>query len=115
MEEYGLQVLKGPADHLRSGFNSLERAHMAPHPVQILQTKSEMEWTLKLDTVRRTYGSHMAMRLATEKSLLNRQRRLPGLESSNIARETLLGTDEKIDFSDFLNGKFFSTLFILML
>jgi proteasome maturation protein len=106
MEEQGIPIANGPFDHLRQGFTSFEQAHRDPHPIQILQNKSDFEWQLKLDTIRRTYGSHMAMRLATERQILSRPRRLPGLESSNIALSTMIGNDESIDFKDFLNGMF---------
>lgn len=59
----------------------------------------------KLDQVRRTHGSHMAMRLATEKENFSRLRRLPGLESSNVALQTLMGESESVDFPDFMNSK----------
>ena len=45
------------------------------------------------------------MRLKTEKETLSQVRRAPGLPSSMIALETVLGTDETIEFEDFLNGK----------
>ena len=61
----------------------------------------------KLDDVRRMYGSHMAMRLATERSIFGRPHRLAGLEtgiaSQPMSFQTVSGTDEKIDFTDFLN------------
>eukprot|EP01040_Poterioochromonas_malhamensis_P013934 gene13934-15383_t len=103
MNENGLPIASGPADHLRLGFSSLEQSHKAPHPIQVLQNQTDLEWALKLDVVRRTYGSHMAMRLATERKMLSRPRRLPGLESSNVAVSTMLGNAESIDFKDFLN------------
>lgn len=106
MESSGLPVYSGPVDHLRYGFNSLESAHGAQHPVQNIQKASNSSaWLAKLDVVRRTHGSHLAMRLATEKEIFGRNRRLPGLESSNIALQTMMGTDETVDFPDFLNGK----------
>lgn len=105
MDAQGLPILQGPVDHLRQGFRSLEQATSAQHPIQLMQNRSDLEWNLKLDTVRRTQGSHMAMRLATERTIMGRMRRLPGLKSSNIGMETLLGTDEQIDFKDYLNGK----------
>jgi hypothetical protein len=104
MDSQGLQVLQGPVDHLRQGFNSWEQQYAAPHPVQIIQNRQDFEWKLKLDTVRRTYGSHMAMRLATEKQMHSRMKRLPGLQSSHIALDTLMGEDTSIGFQDFLNG-----------
>ena len=60
-------------------------------------------WASKLDTVRRTHGSALAMRLATEKIMFSESHRLPGLKSSRVAHDTLMGTDNSIDFADFLN------------
>ncbi len=77
------------------------------HPVKLLQTNQKNSaWAMKLDSVRKTYGSHMAMRLETERQLLDHSHRLPGMESSKISLQTVMGTDESIEFSDFLNGKF---------
>lgn len=102
----GLPVLSGPVDTLRSGFRNLEHELKAPHPVASLEKSSrEFEWESKLDMVRRTYGSAMAMRLATEKAVCSRHQRLPGLQFSNINLDTVLGTDTKIEFADFLNGE----------
>jgi hypothetical protein len=69
------------------------------------------EWAAKLDFVRHVYGSHMAMRLATEKAVFSEPVHLPGIPSSRIALQTVLGTDTTIDFSDFLNSTLQHTLF----
>ena len=45
----------------------------------------------------------MAMRLATEKSIFDKSHRLAGLQSSSIISQTMMGTDERIEFSDYLN------------
>ena len=66
--------------------------------------RKEREFNSRLDTVARLYGVAAAMRLKTEKEILSKVRRVPGLPSSMIALETVLGTDETIDFEDFLNG-----------
>jgi proteasome maturation protein len=63
-----------------------------------------IEWKMKLDNVRRIYGSHPAMRLASEKASFSRNHRLPGLQSRNIGKNVVLGLNDKIEFSDFLNG-----------
>ncbi len=110
-----MPILQGPVDHLRQGFHSFEQAHQAPHPIQLMQNRSDMEWNFKLDTVRRTYGSHMAMRLATEKQVMSRMRRLPGLETSSIGMETVLGSDESIDFRDYLNSKYYLGFYLLFI
>jgi hypothetical protein len=111
----GLPILTGPVDHLRQGFQGLqlETAHLAVHPVQAIQQRGEFAYNRKLDMVRRTYGSHMAMRLAAEQAIYNRDRRLPGLESSHITSDTLAGSDISIDFQDFLNGKHLKLLNVL--
>jgi hypothetical protein len=106
MEQQGLPVYDGPLDHLRYGFRSLESEMGSAHPVSMFQkNRGEAEWLFKMDMVRRSYGSHMAMRLASEKAMLSRPHRLPGLQSSNISLETVMGTDTTIDFTDYLNGE----------
>lgn len=103
----GLPVYTGPVDHLRYGFRSLENEKSAPHPVAVFQkNRGQAEWAQKMDMVRRSYGSHMAMRLASEREIFSRSHRLPGLQSSTTSLETLMGTDSKIDFTDYLNGNY---------
>ena len=104
MELSSLPRYSGPVDHLRQGFSSLEARSSKQHPVQIIQGAQLKPWIKKLDIVRSTYGSHMAMHLATEREMFSRNHRLPGLEQSQIALETMMGTDESIDFPDYLNG-----------
>jgi hypothetical protein len=71
--DQGLPVYTGPVDHLRYGFHSLENEKSAPHPVSVFQkNRGEAEWVVKMDAVRRTYGSHMAMRLSSEKAMFSR-------------------------------------------
>ena len=103
----GLPIYSGSVDHIRYGFRSLEHNGTAAHPVDALQKSlKEAEWAGKLDMVRRVYGSHLAMRLATEKAMFSRPHRLPGLQSSKIGLDTVMGTDLNIEFSDYLNGMF---------
>ncbi len=105
-QESGLPLYSGPVDHIRMGFRSLENEMNGQHPIARAQkAQGEQVWGTKLDLVRRTYGSHMAMRLATEKSIFNHSRRVQGLESSNISLQTMMGTDGSITFDDFLNGQ----------
>jgi hypothetical protein len=114
--EQSLPHYDGPVDHLRYGFQSLQHEMNERHPVQMLQrANDEIAFKDKLESARRTYGSHMAMTLATEKQMMNRDHRLPGLKSSKIHLDTLLGDDCQIDFTDFLNGKLIGELSILFL
>lgn len=57
-----------------------------------------------MKTVQDIYGSAAAMRLRTERKVLSRYTRLPGLPSSYIGLDTLMGTDMDFDFEDVLNG-----------
>lgn len=61
-------------------------------------------WEMKMATVEQVYGKAAAMRLRTEKAVLEQFQRLPGLPSSRVGVDTLTGADEQIEFSDFLNG-----------
>jgi hypothetical protein len=51
-----------------------------------------------------TYGMHLPMRIRMELDILSQAKRLPGIRSSNIGAETILGRDETIDFEDFLGS-----------
>eukprot|EP00286_Rhodomonas_abbreviata_P023339 CAMPEP_0181305502 /NCGR_PEP_ID=MMETSP1101-20121128/9769_1 /TAXON_ID=46948 /ORGANISM="Rhodomonas abbreviata, Strain Caron Lab Isolate" /LENGTH=129 /DNA_ID=CAMNT_0023411433 /DNA_START=85 /DNA_END=474 /DNA_ORIENTATION=- len=105
MDINGLPLYSGSVDHLRHGFQSLQTERSTSHPIHNLQSSrnSNNAFASKLENVRRTYGSHLAMRLATEKETFSRIRRLPGLETSNVSLQTVMGTDESMDFPDFLN------------
>lgn len=94
---------------MQAGPNGLNFAAAASqnHFVDDLQRRSSVYEDI--DCVRRIYGSGLAMRLATERQMASKVGgRLPGMEgaivdSSNIALETLLGTDTKLDFQDVLS------------
>jgi proteasome maturation protein len=98
-----MDLLKGPRDTLRNGFQSLESSANTAHPIEQIQKNGDAEFRAKLDRIRRTQGSAMAMHLATEREMFNRPHRLAGLESSKIAYETISGKNNTIEFSDFLN------------
>lgn len=105
MNADGLPVAMGPADLMRTGFRNLESEMMAPHPIEGVERRAAgAEFSSKIERVRRTYGSHMAMRIATEQAQFNREHRLPGLPSSKIGLEILSGKDNTIEFADFLNN-----------
>ena len=65
---------------------------------------------MKLDSARRMYGSHLAMRLASERVQFSRPHRLPGMPSNSLGRDVCLGLNDTIEFSDFLNGMYFDSL-----
>ena len=77
---------------------------MAPHPIQMVEKRAaDVELNSKIDRIRKTYGIHMAMRIATEESVFGRARRLPGLPSSSVLYDTVTGNGTKIEFKDFLD------------
>lgn len=46
------------------------------------------------------HGSHLPMQIRMELETVCQSRRLPGMPSSNLGAECLLGRDETIDFED---------------
>ena len=105
-DSVSIPILNGPSDHLRRGLNSLDYGAKATHPMDPMGSAGKREhdeWIAKLDNVRRMYGSHMAMRLATERETFRGNNRMPGLRSSSIHHDILMGTDTQIDFKDYLN------------
>ena len=74
--------------------------------IHIYPQRKELEFRARLDSVARLYGVAAAMRLQTEKAVLSQVRRAPGLPSSMVGLETVLGTDETIEFEDVLNGMY---------
>ncbi len=95
-------------DTMRWGVASISKAAPPLHPVERMQNaeggRAMREFNRKLDSVRRIYGSGLAMRLQTEvREASSMRMRLPGMpQASNVGLETLLGRDETIDFEDFL-------------
>ena len=75
--------------------------------MKIKGTKSKS--SLDVDSIRRLYGSALAMRLTTERiNASNVGGRLPGLDAhpnSNTMLDTLTGDDITIDFGDYLNTR----------
>ena len=48
------------------------------------------------------HGSHLPMQIRMELETVCQSRRLPGMPTSNVAAECILGRDETIDYEDFL-------------
>ncbi len=109
-QEDGLPQFTGPVDTLQYGFSNLEASKVAPHPIQGLERRAgQTEFNEKMDRIKRSYGIHMAMRLATEEVIYGRERRLPGLPSSRALYDTITGNGTRIDFKDFLDTPHIST------
>ena len=82
------------------------------HPSTIpppASTRAEQWLREQLETkhliMAQTYGMHLPMRIRMELDILSQAKRLPGIRSSNIGAETILGRDETIDFEDYLGSK----------
>eukprot|EP00979_Chaetoceros_neogracilis_P008930 scaffold2006_cov283-Chaetoceros_neogracile.AAC.14 len=97
--------------HPQSNFK-LESSHITPSLILPFTSSPSPTATTPttspdLDSIRRLYGSALAMRLTTERvHAANVGGRLPGLDAhpnSNIMLETLTGDDVTIDFGDYLN------------
>ena len=90
---FGLPMTTGPTDLLRNGFRNTEHEMNAPHPIQGLDKRTATaELNSRIERVRRVYGTHMAMRLATEEVTFGKARRLPGLPSSTALYDTITGS-----------------------
>mmetsp|Transcript_22966 Transcript_22966/g.38878 ORF Transcript_22966/g.38878 Transcript_22966/m.38878 type:complete len:129 (+) Transcript_22966:93-479(+) len=104
MDASGLPFQSAPVDHLRCGFSSFETAQSSLHPIQTFEkSRVNNEWGEKLMNAKNMYGTHMAMRLATERQQFTRDHRLFGLPSSRIGLDSVTGEGIQIEYSDFLN------------
>merc|ERR1719329_1828082 len=75
----------------------------ASHPVEAIQQnwlRDQLE--TKHFVMAQTYGAHLPMQIRMELDILSQAKRLPGMRSSNVGAETILGRDETIDFEDYL-------------
>jgi len=54
------------------------------------------------------YGSHAPLRMQMEETILSQFQRFPGMKSSFVGLETILGTRDEIEFRDYLNDPDFS-------
>ena len=76
----------------------------APHPVEALQAKinrdSERESRVMMSSL--AMGPGFEIRHRMETAIVSQIGRLPGLPSSRVALDTLLGNDEDIGFGDIL-------------
>lgn len=73
------------------------------HPVEEIQgnwLRDQLE--TKHYTMGNIYGSYLPMQLRMEVEIVSQAQRHPGIPSSNVGMETLLGRDETLDFEDFM-------------
>eukprot|EP00916_Digyalum_oweni_P013186 GHVL01021668.1.p1 GENE.GHVL01021668.1~~GHVL01021668.1.p1 ORF type:complete len:118 (+),score=17.87 GHVL01021668.1:54-407(+) len=73
------------------------------HPAQKIQNnKLADSENQKMILARAVYGIGAPMRMQMERNILARCRRLPGLPSSLLGLEMVLGLSDQIDFEDFM-------------
>jgi len=105
-ESSTIPVLRDGVNSFSSGVNGMNLSSnaMERHPIDRMQRACDSSMNnLDLDSVRRLYGSGLAMRLVTERKLAkDAVRRLPGLPDSRTMLEVVTGDDLSIDFGDFL-------------
>jgi len=82
----------------RHGLQAPLAGEKISHPLE----KQRDEFASKLDMIRRVYGSAAAMRLKSERVAAEQIQRLPGLPSSFVALDTIIGEDVTISFENVL-------------
>ncbi|XP_054621707.1 proteasome maturation protein [Dunckerocampus dactyliophorus] len=96
--EYGVH------DTLRSGFTSVKNDILPSHPLELAEKNFELNQDkMNFSTLRNIQGLHAPLKLQMEYRAARQIQRLPFLQSSNLALDTLRGTDENIGFEDILN------------
>lgn len=91
-----------------------ERGGAGVHPLEMqdrLRLRNELDHGKRM--IARTQGKSAAVRMCMEERILAQFQRLPGLPSSLIGLETLLGKDSEFGFEDYLDGRVLWFMFIL--
>ncbi|XP_061778270.1 proteasome maturation protein [Nerophis ophidion] len=100
----GAQGDYGVHDTLRSGFSSVKNDIVLAHPLELAEKNFELNQDkMNFSSLRNIQGLHAPLKLQMEYRAARQIQRLPFLQSSNLALDTLRGTDENIGFEDILN------------
>ncbi|MEE6514912.1 hypothetical protein FKM82_023353 [Ascaphus truei] len=95
---YGIQ------DTLRTGFTSVQSDLLPSHPMELSEKNFQInQEKVNFSTLRNIQGLHAPLKLQMEFRAAKQVQRLPFLQSSNIALDSLSGNDESIGFEDILN------------
>jgi len=101
---HSIPFLRETNESLKHGIAPLKNENIVAHPVQHIQKNwIHDELTRENFALKRVFGTQMVMRLEMEREILSQFKRLPGLDSSFVGLETIMGTDEDIDFEDYLD------------
>ncbi|XP_028425391.1 proteasome maturation protein [Perca flavescens] len=94
----------GVQDSLRSGFTSVKNELLPSHPLELSEKNFQPNQDkMNFSTLRNIQGLHAPLKLQMEYRAARQIQRLPFLQSSNLALDTLRGNDESIGFEDILN------------
>ncbi|XP_034027319.1 proteasome maturation protein [Thalassophryne amazonica] len=94
----------GVQDCLRSGFSSVKNEVLPSHPLELSEKNFQLnQEKMNLSTLRNIQGLHAPLKLQMEYRAARQIQRLPFLQSSNLALDTLRGGDESVSFDDILN------------
>jgi proteasome maturation protein len=102
-----LPFMRVPHDTMREGLPGAKAGvtHLGKHPVQIIQEQGPAASALeKRAMLANTYGIAMPARMDIEAQILGRQKRLPGLPSSNFGAEILSNDVDRFGFESYLDN-----------
>ncbi|XP_041669722.1 proteasome maturation protein [Cheilinus undulatus] len=94
----------GVHDALRGGFSSVKNELIQSHPLELTEKNFQLNQDkMNMSTLRNIQGLHAPLKLQMEYRAARQIQRLPFLQSSNLALDTLRGSDDVIGFEDILN------------
>lgn len=92
------------------GPRTLKDSNTLAHPMQAVELEhTKNQRMTQKQMMANVYGSHLPMQLTMEERILSQFQRFPGLRSSFVGLETLVGDDTRMEFADYLNDPSFST------
>ncbi|XP_060920556.1 proteasome maturation protein [Labrus mixtus] len=94
----------GVQDSLRGGFSSVKNELLPSHPLELSEKSFHLNQDkMNLSTLRNIQGLHAPLKLQMEYRAARQIQRLPFLQSSHLALDTLRGSDDVIGFEDILS------------
>jgi|TARA_B110000977_G_scaffold192762_2_gene266737 proteasome maturation protein len=102
-----LPFMRVPHDTMREGLPGAKAgvSHLGKHPVQLIQEQGPGTSAVeKRSMLANTYGIAMPARMDIEAQILGRQKRLPGLPSSNFGQEILSNDVDRFGFESYLDN-----------
>nr|XP_046211433.1 proteasome maturation protein-like isoform X3 [Oncorhynchus gorbuscha] len=94
----------GVQDTLRIGFSSVKNELLPSHALELSEKNFQLNQDkMNFSNLRNIQGLHAPLKLQMEYRAARQIQRLPFLQSSHLALDTLKGNDESISFEDILN------------